>query len=952
MSESRAQERLWLFAGVGAAAVGLIGLTVYATSRYHQQQLGSLLEELRESQGAQDARDSRPSGRAQGRKNRRPPRSSNARNSVAGRAHETTPANGTSALTREIHGSDMPYAKDRRAPWDGGEDTPSRAEGTPAGYTSGQVARDRAVREQDPNMTAWQRMQREEFLAGRAEGTSAYNRHPGRDSEMDAVDDRLDEEDTPGLRGGVRVPHAGVTPDRAETAHNIAHGLPSPAVHSRSPARGHMSPFGGRQPQTSSPLRTSIQKPLNRVGSITNLSKSLEQPSVFQHYSVPASASAARTASSAVAIQAKQHAPHGGHSASLVVPDPPGSPAHEYSRVITPEVGLNNEQEEVAAMLLEALQLRDKYLFQPAVSPEDRESEECACLKDLQGEDPFAWDESKARKVDCHFEMVEGVFHVWDGPEKETLLFAPPSDGRGFFGDLQAMMTLISRGPVKTYCHHRLLLLEQKFNLHLMLNQDREADAQKKAPHRDFYNVRKVDTHIHHSAAMHQKHLLRFIKSKLKKEPDQVVIFRDGKYLTLKEVFESLNLSAYDLNVDMLDMHADKGTFHRFDKFNLKYNPCGQSRLREIFIKQDNLLHGRFLAELTKELITDLEASKYQHAEWRISIYGRQKREWDTLAAWVVTNRLSSNNVLWMIQIPRLFSVYKEQGLLDNFQQFLDNIFEPLFEVTRDPSSHPHLHMFLTQVTGFDMVDDESKPERRPSRSVKMPQDWDVKHNPAYSYYAYFVYANLYTLNHMREARGLNTFSFRPHCGEAGDIDHLVAGFLLAEHIAHGINLRKSSSLQHLYYLAQIGLHLSPLSNNSLFLDYHRNPLPTFFARGLNVSLSSDDPLQIHLTKEPLVEEYSVAAQVWKFSSADLCEMARNSVLQSGVPHELKMHWVGTEYWRPGPAGNDIQRTNVPDLRLRFRADAYTEEMNLIIAGATGYHTRKQANKMDMLMDS
>lgn len=33
-------------------------------------------------------------------------------------------------------------------------------------------------------------------------------------------------------------------------------------------------------------------------------------------------------------------------------------------------------------------------------------------------------------------------------------------------------------------------------------------------------------------------------------------------------------------------MHADKNIFHRFDKFNLKYNPCGQSRLREIFIKQ------------------------------------------------------------------------------------------------------------------------------------------------------------------------------------------------------------------------------------------------------------------------------------------------------------------------------------------------------------------------------
>jgi hypothetical protein len=55
---------------------------------------------------------------------------------------------------------------------------------------------------------------------------------------------------------------------------------------------------------------------------------------------------------------------------------------------------------------------------------------------------------------------------------------------------------------------------------------------------------------------------------------------------------------------------------------------------------------------------------------------------------------------------------------------------------------------------------------------------------------------------------------------------------------------------------------MSPLSNNSLFIDYHRNPFPTFFLRGLNVSLSTDDPLQIHLTKEPLVEEYSIAASV------------------------------------------------------------------------------------------
>jgi AMP deaminase len=65
-------------------------------------------------------------------------------------------------------------------------------------------------------------------------------------------------------------------------------------------------------------------------------------------------------------------------------------------------------------------------------------------------------------------------------------------------------------------------------------------------------------------------------------------------------VFASLNVTAYDLSIDTLDMHAHQDTFHRFDKFNLKYNPIGESRLREIFLKTDNHIQGRYLAELTQ----------------------------------------------------------------------------------------------------------------------------------------------------------------------------------------------------------------------------------------------------------------------------------------------------------------------------------------------------------------
>lgn len=53
------------------------------------------------------------------------------------------------------------------------------------------------------------------------------------------------------------------------------------------------------------------------------------------------------------------------------------------------------------------------------------------------------------------------------------------------------------------------------------------------------------------------------------------------------------------------------------------------------------------------------------------------------------------------------------------------------------------------------------------------PRQWDLKHNPAYAYYTYYIYANLYTLNKLREARGLNTFALRPHAG-ASPILHSV----------------------------------------------------------------------------------------------------------------------------------------------------------------------------------
>lgn len=57
------------------------------------------------------------------------------------------------------------------------------------------------------------------------------------------------------------------------------------------------------------------------------------------------------------------------------------------------------------------------------------------------------------------------------------------------------------------------------------------------------------------------------------------------------------------------------------------------------------------------------------------------------------------------------------------------------------------IFIYQIQVVGFDLVDDESKPERRPTKHMPTPELWTNEFNPAYSYYLYYCYANLYTLN-------------------------------------------------------------------------------------------------------------------------------------------------------------------------------------------------------------
>ena len=282
------------------------------------------------------------------------------------------------------------------------------------------------------------------------------------------------------------------------------------------------------------------------------------------------------------------------------------APSVEKS-VMNPYADISPELQAIALNIRKVLQLRHKFLSLSLQGPGDNP-------KDKQGWRIYppppnpAWDENKTRPLGSAACSPQGKSSLMESqpgyappvqPRKaghdigsdfnlEDLLPLPGLDphirceldelsifqtGRpGGGGQLQPLVTIpdlgryyaalteiqkvSSDGPTKSFAYRQLDILEGKSQLHFLVNSYQETADCKTVPHRDFYNVRKVDTHVHHSACMTQKHLLRFIKSKMKKCPHEVVMFRDGEELTLQQVFDSIKLGAYDLSIDTLDMHV------------------------------------------------------------------------------------------------------------------------------------------------------------------------------------------------------------------------------------------------------------------------------------------------------------------------------------------------------------------------------------------------------------
>jgi len=522
-----------------------------------------------------------------------------------------------------------------------------------------------------------------------------------------------------------------------------------------------------------------------------------------------------------------------------------------------------------------------------------------------------------------------------------------------FTRDYNRLVEIASNGAMRSFCFQRLQLLTQSFKMHVTANGTVENEEQSNLLGTDFYRTMKVDNHIHLAAAASAKQFVEFVRRKLDTEGDTVVL-EDGK--TLGEVFANAGLDKDYLTIDAFNVLADYSVYQRFDNFNSKYSPFRMAQMRKIFLKVDNHIEGRYFAELTKHIFSRFEAKKGHNAmaEMRLSIYGMERHEWIQLAKWVlkdwpedsVGGSWSSGPVLsshnrWLIQVPRLWRIYckkgDSKGVKRSFADMIENLFCPIIEATLWPEKNPEVAELLKHVVGFDSVDDEGGAEE--PCSCTRPSEWRDSKNPAYCWQLYFLWSNLEVINRLRRARGLNTFALRPHAGETGDVMHLAATYMLCPSINHGINLDRQVSLQYLYYLDQVGLSISPLSNNFLFRKIASNPFPKFFKRGLNVTISTDDPLLFHLSDDALLEEYSVARASFDLSMTDISEIARNSILQSGFEDSLKKEWLGENY-KKGLTHCDENLTHVPLIRAKYRAEHLALEkmmISLIAAGKGKY---------------
>ncbi len=128
------------------------------------------------------------------------------------------------------------------------------------------------------------------------------------------------------------------------------------------------------------------------------------------------------------------------------------------------------------------------------------------------------------------------------------------------------------------------------------------------------------------------------------------------------------------------------------------------------------------------------------------------------------------------------------------------------------------------------------------------------------------------------------------HDGESHwDVDNLYDALLLdSKRIGHGFNLYRYPSLFKLIKQQGIALEVNPLSNQILgyVRDLRVHPALSYLARGIPMTLSSDDPLIFDYVG--MSYDYWMAVLAWELDLKQVKQLAYQSLLYSGLEGDLK----------------------------------------------------------------
>ncbi|CAD8082319.1 unnamed protein product [Paramecium sonneborni] len=178
----------------------------------------------------------------------------------------------------------------------------------------------------------------------------------------------------------------------------------------------------------------------------------------------------------------------------------------------------------------------------------------------------------------------------------------------------------------------------------------------------------------------------------------------------------------------------------------------------------------------------------------------------------------------------------QKSGMIDCFYDMIDNILRPLFYITINPTIDPfYIKPYSKQHVLILLV----------MRSQFTAYILD-----------YYIYANLYKLNALRQQRGLNTFKFRPHYGEAANIDHLTTAYLVSDGINHGLELQKSPVCNICFIL------------NKQELQYHLYQIINYF-------VVIQNPLFKNIFKLVLMYVYQLMILQFYIQQMSLCYMQK-----------------------------------------------------------------------------